>query len=29
MMLAVAYGLTYIVVLLIGAVTIFSRRDFK
>ena len=29
MMLAVAYGLTYIAVLLIGAVTIFSRRDFK
>jgi ABC-type transport system involved in multi-copper enzyme maturation permease subunit len=28
-MLAVAYGLTYIAVLLIGAVTIFSRRDFK
>ena len=29
MLLAVAYGLTYIAVLLIGAVTIFSRRDFK
>jgi len=29
MVLAVAYGLTYIAVLLIGAVTIFSRRDFK
>jgi ABC-type transport system involved in multi-copper enzyme maturation permease subunit len=29
MMLAVAYGITYIAVLLIGAVTIFSRRDFK
>ena len=28
-MLAIAYGLTYIAVLLIGAVTIFSRRDFK
>jgi hypothetical protein len=28
-MLAVAYGVTYIAVLLIGAVTIFSRRDFK
>jgi ABC-type transport system involved in multi-copper enzyme maturation permease subunit len=28
-LLAVAYGLTYIAVLLIGAVTIFSRRDFK
>jgi hypothetical protein len=29
MALAVVYGLTYIAVLLIGAVTIFSRRDFK
>ncbi len=29
LVLAAAYGLTYIAVLLIGAVTIFSRRDFK
>jgi len=29
MVLAVAYGLTYIAVLLVASVTIFSRRDFK